>query len=388
MSTFSINESLFVIDMEDEKPRILPQGELLPDGIKIDNERDQCEDFAFYVSEDGRFDILAVRPHLAERWLQDGYLTTRMLQKHFNAQDELDCYLLISPSSHLLARMTDLRAHSSAYYAHVVATAIWHTRNKDQFINLRDGILCELYGVVLPTYTKTPQLADLSILCNALRGQYAPEDLRNNEDFKREGKFGGLSLMTFNQALKEHQMQPDTVEPYFQVGEYIDDFIQMAPHTMITGALELKEEYQIYATTTDMLLLAMSPAWAHELIERNLVLSMDLKSVQIDREIIRVLTLPRRFALESLNNRHYGINQSNAFDLALALQRARRQMPVAQMQDALYVQALGLVLPTKFTGGNSAKDEALIREVLTCGPFAQSPFLDDVMYSAVAIVRA
>lgn len=388
MSSFIINESLFVINMEDEKPRILPQGELLPDGIKIDNERDQCEDFAFYVSEDGLYDILAVRPHLAERWLKDGYLATRMLQKHFNAQDELDCYLLISPSSHILSRMTDLRAHSSKYYAHVVATAIWHTRNKDQFINLRDGILCELYGVVLPTYTKTPATADLSLLYNALRGQYDPEDLRNNEDFKRDGKFGGLNRMTFNQALKEHQMQPDTVEPYFQIGEYINDFIQMTSHTMITGALELKEEYQIYATTTDMLLLAMSSAWTNELIERNLLLSMDLKSVQIGREIIRILTLPRRFALESLNNRHFGITQSNAFDLALALQRARRQMPEAQIQDALYVQFLGLILPTKFTGGSAAQDEALIRDVFTIGPFAQSPFLDDVMYSAIAIAHA
>ena len=166
MSSFSINESLFVLDLDDDAPSILPVGEVLPDGIKIGVDRDRGEQFAFYVSEDGRYDILAARPVLAERWVKEGYLEKRMLQIHLNDQDEIDCYLLISPSSHLLGRMTDIRAYGSRYFAHVVASAMWHTRNKDPFINMRDGILCELYGVVLPTYTLTPQIADIALLNN------------------------------------------------------------------------------------------------------------------------------------------------------------------------------------------------------------------------------
>ena len=34
MSSFSINESLFVLDLDDDAPSILPVGEVLPDGIK------------------------------------------------------------------------------------------------------------------------------------------------------------------------------------------------------------------------------------------------------------------------------------------------------------------------------------------------------------------
>lgn len=388
MSSFSINESLFVLDLDDDAPSILPVGEVLPDGIKIGVDRDRGEQFAFYVSEDGRYDILAARPVLAERWVKEGYLEKRMLQIHLNDQDEIDCYLLISPSSHLLGRMTDIRAYGSRYFAHVVASAMWHTRNKDPFINMRDGILCELYGVVLPTYTLTPQIADIALLNNILRGQYDSEDLRNNEDFKQAGQFGGLSFMSFNQALKAHNMAPDTIEPYFQVGEYVDDFVQMAPHALITGPLELKAEYQIYATSTDVVLLAMSQAWAQELIDRNLVLQMDMKSVQIGREMIKVLALPRRAALESLDNRQYGINQDDVFTLALAMQRARRKLPEAQLQDALYVQALGLVLPTKFEGGSKEQDAKVLQEVVTVGPFAQSPFLDDVLHSAQAVLQA
>ena len=104
--------------------------------------------------------------------------------------------------------------------------------------------------------------------------------------------------------------------------------------------------------------------------------------------MIKVLALPRRAALESLDNRHYGINQDDVFTLALAMQRARRKLPEAQLQDALYVQALGLVLPTKFAGGSKEQDAKVLQEVVTVGPFAQSPFLDDVLHSAQAVLQA
>ena len=46
MSSFSINESLFVLDLDDDAPSILPVGEVLPDGIKIGVDRDRGEQFA------------------------------------------------------------------------------------------------------------------------------------------------------------------------------------------------------------------------------------------------------------------------------------------------------------------------------------------------------
>ena len=386
MAGFSVNESLFVLDMDDTSPSILPVGEVFADGIKIGVDRDRGEEFAFYVSEDGRFDILAARPRLAERWVQEGYLPKRALQIHCDDSGEIDCYLLISPSSHILLRLTDARAYTSRYYAHLVASSIWSSRHKDPFVNLRDGILCELYGVVLPTYTKTPKFADVALLLNALRGQYDEEDLRSPSDFK-DG-MGGLNRMTFNESMSKFKLPIDTIEPYFQVGELVDDFVQMAPGATITGPLELRKEYQIFATDSDVVLLAMSSAWAQKLVEYKLLLQMDMKNVQLGREMIKVLAMPRRKALESFDNRHYGINQQEVFDIALALHRARIKTPEASFNDALYVQELGLVLPVNFEGGNRGQDVMLIRKIATTGPFAQGPFLTDVLTSAVAIINA
>ena len=386
MAGFSVNESLFVIDMDDTSPSILPVGEMLPDGITIGVDRDRGEEFAFYVSEDGRFDILAARPVLAERWVQEGYLPKRALQIHCDESGEIDCYLLISPSSHILLRLTDARVYGSRYYAHLVATSIWSSRNKDPFINLRDGILCELYGVVLPTYTKTPKFADVALLINSLRGQYDEEDLRSPSDFK-DGN-GGLSRMTFNESMSKFKLPTDTIEPYFHVGEPVDDFVQMAPGATITGPLELRKEYQIFATDSDVVLLAMSSAWAEKLVENKLLLNMDLKNVQLGRDIIKVMAMPRRKALESFDNRHYGINQQEVYDIALALYRARQKMPQASFKDALYVQSLGLVLPVSFEGGSRGEDVMLLRDIITTGPFAQGPFLTDVLTTAIAIVNS
>lgn len=386
MAGFSVNESLFVIDMDDTSPSILPVGEMLPDGITIGVDRDRGEEFAFYVSEDGRFDILAARPALAERWVQDGYLPKRALQIHCDESGEIDCYLLISPSSHILLRLTDARVYGSRYYAHLVATSIWSSRHKDPFINLRDGILCELYGVVLPTYTKTPKFADVALLINSLRGQYDEEDLRAPSDFK-DGN-GGLSRMTFNESMSKFKLPTDTIEPYFQVGEPVDDFVQMAPGSTITGPLELRKEYQIFATDTDVVLLAMSSAWAEKLVENKLLLNMDFKNVQLGREMIKVMAMPRRKAVESFDNRHYGINQHEVYDIALALYRARQKMPEASFKDALYVQPLGLVLPVTFEGGSRGEDVMLLREIVTTGPFAQGPFLTDVLTTAIAIINS
>lgn len=385
MSGF-VNESLFVIDMDDTSPSILPIGEVLPDGIKIAVDRDRGEEFAFYVSEDGRFDILAARPALAERWVQEGYLPKRALQLHIDETGEIDCYLLISPSSHVMMRLSDARVYGSCYYSHVVAACMWGTRHKDPFINMRDGIICELYGVVLPCYTKTPKVADASLLANALRGQYDDEDLRSPEDYS-DGK-GGLSRMTINELHAKHNMAKDIIEPYFHVGEYVDEFVQTAPHATITGPLELRKEYQIYGTDTDVILLVMSEAWAEKLCSLNLLIKSDFKNVQLGREMVKVLALPRRAALEAFDNRHYGISSKEVYEIALAIYRARTKMPEASLKDALYIQQLGLVLPVKFEGGSVEEDVELMREIVHVGPFAQGPFLNDIATTAVAIVSA
>lgn len=382
---FVANESLFIIDMDDTSESVLRIGEMFPDGIKIGVDRDRGENFTFYVSEDGRYDVLAAHPSLAERWVREGYLEKRMLQPHFTDTGDIDCYLLISPCSHVLLRLTEARAHGKSYYAHMVACAMWRSRNIDPFINLRDGILCEVYNVVLPTYTKTPRVADAALFNNVLRGQYDSEDLRSPDEFKNG--MGGLGTMSFNEALTQHKMALDPVEPYFQVGEPIDDFIQIKNAKIITGALEVRKEFQIFSTDSDIVLLVMDVKWADDLFNHGLLREMDIKPVQLGRTMVKVLPLSRRKALESVSNRHFGITQRDLFDFALAARRLNEKLPNAKIQNALYVQELGVILPTEFEGASETEATEVVREVAEVGPFAQGPFLHDVTLAAIGIVR-
>lgn len=385
MSKVAVNESLFVLNMEEENESILKIGEKFADGKIIGEELDVAENFAIYVTEDGQFDILAVKAFLKDKWVKDGYLPESAFQKHFDELGNVDCYLFFSPASLVLRRLTEVRVYGSSYYANVVASAFWSSRLKDHNINLRDSIFCELFGVLLPTYTLTPKVADIALFRNTLRGQYDQEDLRSADDFAN-GK-SGLGLLTFKEALKDFNLPVPTVSPYFQQGELVDDFVQLNTQATITGPLVLTEQYQIFSTDSDMLLLAMSGAWADELVERNLLLEMDLKKVQLGREVIKLLALPRSKALEPVNDRHYGLHQADTFEFALALRRARTRLPEASFKSALYIQSLGLILPVQFTGTKPNEDLEIVHDVVYTGPFAQGAFLDDVTASCQNIVR-
>lgn len=388
MSKFSFDETLFVIDLDDTSEAHLPQGEILADGITVGEERDRGEHFTFYASEDGRFDILAVEPHLAQRWLEDSLLPPRALLPHYDQEQKLDCYIILSPSSLVFLRLNDARVYGSSYYAHLIASAIYYTRANDPERNLRDGIFCELYGVILPCYGLTPKVADLAIFNNTLRGQYDSEDLRSPQDFGNYA--GGLNRMSFKAALAERQMPVPSVDPCLDIGEQIDDMVVLPPcykDVSVTGPLELNEHYQIFSTDTDLVVLALSPEWSEQLFERKLVLQMSFKPMLLGGKRFYLRAFSRRRAVENLNNRHHGIDQDEVFRMALAINRMRKSVPEASLRNALYIQELELVLPVDFTGGSYADDVQMLREVVTQGPFAQGPFLDDVLVGALAVVK-
>lgn len=387
MSKFSFDETLFVIDLDDESESYLTKGEILSDGIVIGEERDRGENFTLYVSEDGHYDVLAAAPQLAEHWLADSLLPKRALIPHKNAQDEIDCYLLISPCSLVMLRLNDARVYGSSYYAHLIASGIFYSRCNDPDINLRDGILCELYGVILPAYTLTPKLADLSLFNNTLRGQYEAEDLRGPQDYSSGG---GLNRISFNASLAEHGIQPDKFTPCLDIGEEVDDMVILPPtyeHVSVTGPLEIQEQYQIFSTDTDLVLLAVSDEWGQQLFERRLVLQMSFKPMMLSGKRFWLKVFSRRKAVENVEHRHAGVNQASVFEFALALKRLRNSIPEAGLHNALYLQELGLILPVEFEGGSYVDDVKLMREVVTQGPFAQGPFLDEVLVAALAIVK-
>lgn len=387
MTKFSFDESNFIINMDDESESFLTKGQILSDGITIGEEHDRGENFTLYVSEDGRYDILAVAPQLAERWLQDSLLPQRALLPHKNASGQLDCYLLISPSALVLIRMTDARVYGSSYYAHLVASGIFYARCNDPECNLRDGILCELYGVILPTYTLTPKIADIALLKNTLRGQYDVEDIRSPSDFSSGG---GLNRTSFKAALAEYDIKVENVEPCLDIGEEVDNVVILPSsyeHVSVTGPLELNKYYQIFSTDTDLVLIALTNEWAQQLFERKLVLQMSFKPMMLAGQRYWFKAFSRRSAVENVDHRHYGVDRSSVFDFALALNRLRKSLPEAHLENALYIKDLDLILPVEFTGGSYADDIKLMRKVVTQGPFAQGPFLDDVLVAALAVAK-
>ena len=96
----------------------------------------------------------------------------------------------------------------------------------------------------------------------------------------------------------------------------------------------------------------------------------------------------------------------DAYALAVNLRRAVAQHPENDLEHALYLQEYGLVLPTRFDvfGADGsinlpegqlvnqasalAQADAIITDAVLHGPFAQGPFLDEVLIACRAIVAS
>lgn len=387
MAGFSINESKFVVDMEDEFFERLHDKELLPVSIVVGEKRDEGEKFSLYISEDGAFDILAADNDLADRWVAEGYLPERALLSHVCERSGKSCKLLITPASGVLCRLTDVRVCGSSHYAYLVASAFRHVRAVDPEINLRDAVFCEHYGVLLPTFSLTPKIADVSLFANTLRGRYDEEDLRSPSDFP-DGT-GALSPFAFAECMKKAGIAFNPVEPLFYAGECIDGVISLdRDGVCITGVLENNEHYQIFSTDTDLKVLALSDSLAKKLFELRLILQMDYRPVMAGHDRFWVKAYRRSFALENLNNRHFGITQRELLDLAVACGRMCKAVPEASLSNALYIQEEGKVLPVCFDGRNEGSDLALLREIAEYGPFAQGAFMHDITDAALSVYKA
>ena len=79
-----------------------------------------------------------------------------------------------------------------------------------------------------------------------------------------------------------------------------------------------------------------------------------------------------------MDERHYAIKKHDAVELALAIKRTRKVLRKWKLHNALYVQSLGILLPEIFTKSEDTNDVVLLGSCLREGPFATSPFLDDI----------
>lgn len=367
MSDFIVDESRFILDDDQYESSFIPEGFSLPDGIVFGEKTDDAPSWQRYSSADRRFDLLVILPELAEKWAgqrllpQDALLPMSVSGK--------DYYVLISPSSLRLKRASQIRFKGSERYAMQFLSAMLHTRQIDTDTSLRDALYAELYGVMLPCYGLVPPVADRVLFCNALRGRNDPEDLSLPDE-----EAGGVSYEFAKKELEGRGFRSFEARPFFVAGETAD--FPGRRSLLVTGPLCLRAQYQIFDTASSKYLLLLEKLWAEALMSTPLLSSMSLDPMVLGGRQVYALTLSKRFALEPLDDRHFGHGRHSFIELAQAVRATRAALPKARLSDALYAQEIGALLPVSFSDGGKGGRETM-SEVLSNGPFAQGPLLND-----------
>ncbi len=382
MSDYIVNESKFVIDISDDlKDEALAPGTVLPNLVTVGDQLDRSDNFQIYDSKDGAMNILVVKRSLALRWQQEGFLPKNVFYEFLSVEGE-EISLVFSPSGVILQRVSSLRAYGSLRYALSFAAAMFHSRSINPQTDLRNGIFMEYYGVILPCYTKARGVADRALFLNVLSKDHT-EDLSSKEEL---GINHGLNRAFMITALKNAGFKIPAVDPYLDIGERVDDFVPEGEGLLVSSYVVLDRNYQVYATGNSKLILLMENSWADELVSRGLISRIDQGSLSFGGIYLKALSFSTAFALEKTNDRHFGLSFEKVFKFALAVRRTRQLCPDADLSDALYSEELGLLLPVSF-GADGSGDESLVREAVTEGPFANAPFLEDVIEAAVSVVR-
>ena len=253
MSDFIVNESKFIVDMDAKTDSFLSVGEILPDGLQVSDMLDSAAVWQIYASEDNSALILAVMPDLAKRWVAEGYIKESSVFHHVSGGREVA--LLISPSSLIVSPVTAVRFEHSQNYARSFFCALFNSRLKNHEINLRDSIFFELYDVLLPTYTLTRNVADKAIFNNA-SGLSLTEDLSSPDDLTDPG----VSYPYLLKILRDTDCNVCSCDPYLVQGERVDDFLTVEGASVITGPLVIREDFQVFATDSDKVVLLMENA--------------------------------------------------------------------------------------------------------------------------------
>ena len=384
MSDFIVNESKFIIEDDEYESSFVPEGFTLPDGIIFGEKIDDAPSWQLYTSEDGRYTILVAKEALVEKWV-DGLLIPQSMLMPLELADGT-YYMLISPASHRLCRITSIRFDGSMRYAFSFFSAMQHTRSKDADSSLRDGIFCELLSVMLPCYSLVPPVADRALFKNALRSKNEDESLLSAEDM---GGNGGLAYAAMIRELKDKGFELPEVQPFLECGEPIDDFFngKVVHGQIVTGPLVLKHQYQIFDTSSSFYVLLIDKLWGDALLHTTLLSRIALNTVPLCGRATYVLTLPKREALEPLDNTHYGYDKYTMMDLAQAIRRTRAAVPSCDLATGLYSSKLGIVLPLVFNA-TEHDDGKVMWDIIQKGPFSSAPLMQDIAYDILSVARS
>ena len=378
MSDFIVDESRFVLKDEDTVS-FFPEEYKLACGITIAEKEDETDTWQLYTSKDGKHYILAVTSFLHDKWVESKLLSESDFQKVLVKGQ--DIYLVFSKTNKRLVRLTNISVHKSLRFALALYSAFAHTRNLDIESNLRDGIYFEDKSLILPTYSLVGKVKDKALFENCLREGVEAENLATPD-----GINDSLSFVYVKNYLNKKFAIKLQSEPLLESGEAVDDFmLGQNTHALIVAPLVLRAHYQVFDTTTDKYLLVMDKLWAEALMSTSLVSQISLNTAPIAGKIYYVYCLSKEFALENMDDRFFGLDHENAFELAQAIHRTRKIVKSSDLTKALYVQQLGVLLPEVFSEHTVDNDGALMGQCLCEGPFAMCPFMEDVNENLVTV---
>lgn len=384
MADFIVNESRFMLDDDESyETRFLPEGLMLPDGIEIGEKTDDGTVWQHYFSADGKYSLLVAVPEVAEKWLESGLLKPETLE-----QIEIEgrrCYLLISPAALQLLPLSQIHCGKSLRLTRELLSAFFFTRSLDHESCLRDAVYSQLFGVLLPCYRLIPKVDDKVLFENALRAPNEPEKLGDPAEFTGRG----ISEYAAAKIMKEKGLELPEFRPWLENGDPIADFAEAKGRApVVTGALSLREHYQIYNTSAQEYLLLLDQPWAEALMHLQLLSRIQLRNMPLGGKVVYALTFSIRRALENLDERIFGLDSENAMELARALRRTRKLAPTAELDNALYSQELGLLLPEIVKSHYEINDVELMRKVLAEGPYATAPLLDEIAADVIMVATA
>ena len=250
-----------------------------------------------------------------------------------------------------------------------MAAALQSARRKNGQVSLRDGIYCELYATVLPTFTQTRAVCDRALFLNVLSPDRS-EIIAASDELSPSA----LNVSIVRSDLQAHGFNLPKFAPFFVSGEVVQPQ-GFAQSLTIAGAVALHEAYQLYACEGDAYLLLLEPNFAAAMCNAGLLWPHELLNLRVDRAVWRAQVLSKRYAVESLNDRHFGLTLEGAAALALAMQRTRDSLPQADLSSGLYLAQRGIILCPS-GGGSDADDGKLYAHILHHGPFAQAPLND------------
>ena len=96
--------------------------------------------------------VLAVKPALRDRWVQDGYVQERMLEPLQTAKGL--CYVFASRYGYMVSSVQAGPYPSQPSEAQLFAMSLRRMRKKLDDVSLHDALYIEQHSLVLPTYTE------------------------------------------------------------------------------------------------------------------------------------------------------------------------------------------------------------------------------------------